>query len=629
MEAVTQQVIAERPDELKNCLVAVSNSQCEINGLQGGGPELQRAEEWGAEVIISRGGTATYIAERTEIPVVEIQVTALDILQAFRRAQQCAGKIGIAGCKNITYECESLKEFLHIDLCQVHLQDDYSCEELAQAVKQDGIQVLVGDALAIKFARTMGLEAYVIESGKGALYKALQEAEGVARVRRKEQSRADLLRTVIDSSTDGIIAIDETSRVTLINKVAEKFFNLKGSETIGRLANDVIPNTRLPQVLETGKAEIAEVQTVDYRQIATKRIPIITGRGVSGAVATFQEVSQLQRYEQAVRQKLHDQGLTAKFTLEQIVGESPLMKQAKQLTRAYSATESTVLITGESGTGKELFAQSIHNLSQRRNAPFVAVNCAALPGNLLESELFGYEEGAFSGAKKGGKIGLVELAHGGTLFLDEIGEMPLGLQARILRVIQERAVMRVGGHKVIPINVRILAATNQNLGKLVEQKLFREDLYYRLAVLPLHLPPLRERRQDVRLIADSFLQKYAAYHHRTYQLSGEAVAALNEYAWPGNVRELANITERLALLSPQAELGRREIETVLSMAGRDSLIDQGKGDLWVLVDELRQRGMGARKIARIAADKGYEIKYWQIAYHLDKAEKHRDRKGCN
>jgi PAS domain S-box-containing protein len=617
MQTVAEQVIAERAIELGNCDIIVSTSHCDVTGFQDSLVELRKAQEWGAEVIISRGGTAAYLAEHSDIPVVEIEVTALDILQAFCKAGQDASMVGIAGFKNIIYECESLYDFLGIHLRQVTILDDSDYEGMKQAIN-DGVQILVGDALARRYANLIGISCFLIESGKASIYKAIREGEAVVKIRRKEQSRAAMLRTIIDSSTDSIVAIDDTARITLFNKAAEELFHVNQNQVVGCPVADIIPNTRLPHVLRTGKPEIGEVQMIGVRPIATKRIPIKTGKQVTGVIATFQEVAQLQKFEQSIRQKLYNKGLTAKFHFNQIIGESAAIRKAKDLARTYAVTDSTVMITGESGTGKELFAQSIHNLSTRRNAPFVAVNCAALPETLLESELFGYEEGAFSGAKKGGKIGLVELAHHGTLFLDEIGEMPLSLQARILRMLQEKEVMRLGGHKIIPVNVRIVVATNQDLPQLVAAKRFREDLYYRLNVLPLHLPPLRGRPEDISQLVEHFIQQLATKQSTINGISDEAVRVLKEYAWFGNVRELANVVERLVLLSPSPIIEKQHVEDVLNVPNRTNSSLKTDSDMWSLVAEFRKAGMGARKIAKLLTQKGYEIKYYQIAYHLDK-----------
>lgn len=620
MQEIAEQIVTERARELANCDIAVSTSHCDVTGFQNSLAELGRAQEWGAEVIISRGGTAAYIAEHTDMPVVEIEVTALDILRAFNQAGRDLSTIGIAGFKNVIYEYESLYDFLGTNLRQVTLLDDCDDAGMKQAM-DEGIQVLVGDALAMRFANTVGMACILIESGKASIYKAIREAEAVAKIRRKEQSRTETLRTIIDSTTDGIIAIDDNARITLFNKTAEELFGFSHTQVVGCPVAEVIPNTRLPQVLRSGVPEIGEVQSIGKRQIATKRIPIRTGGQVNGVVATFQEVSQLQKFEQSIRRKIHDKGLTAKFHLNQIVGESPALRKAKELARTYAVADSTVMITGDTGTGKELFAQGIHNLSPRRDAPFVAVNCAALPESLLESELFGYVEGAFSGAKKGGKMGLVELAHHGTLFLDEIGEMPLSLQSRILRIIQEKEVMRLGSDKITPVNVRILVATNQDLTKLVATKRFREDLYYRLNVLPLHLPPLRERLDDVRLLAEHFIRKFAAKRPVVKTISPEGIKVLKEYPWFGNVREFANVVERLVLLSPSPVIEKRHVEEVLSVSQKAGAAANTPGDMWALADDFRRAGMGARRIAKVLAQKGYEVKYYQVAYHLDKAKR--------
>lgn len=617
MQEVAEQVVAERARELATCDIVVSTSHCDVTGFQNSLAELRKAQEWGAEVIVSRGGTAAYIAEHTDIPVVEIEVTALDMLRAFNKAGKDASTIGLAGFRNVIYECESLYDFLGTQLRQVTILDDCDDAGMKQAISE-GIQILVGDALAIRFANSAGISCILIESGKASIYKAIREAESVVRVRRKEQARTEMLRTIIDSSTDGIIAVDDAARITLFNKAAEDIFGFGQDWAAGRPVADVIPNTRLPYVLSSGEPEIGELQIIGKRQIATKRIPIRTGDQVTGVVATFQEVSQLQKFEQSIRRKLYDKGLTAKFHLNQIVGDSPALQKAKELARTYAATDSTVMITGETGTGKELFAQSIHNLSARRDAPFVAVNCAALPESLLESELFGYEEGAFSGAKKGGKIGLVELAHRGTLFLDEIGEMPLSLQTRILRMIQEKEVMRLGGDRINLVNVRILVATNQDLTRLVAVNRFREDLYYRLNVLPLHLPPLRERPEDISRLVEHFVRKLATNRQPVKSVSPEAVQALREYPWFGNVRELANVVERLVLLSPGAEIGRRQVAEVVNVPDKPGAAANPPADVWALVEEYRKMGMGARKIARVLAQQGYDIKYYQVAYRLDK-----------
>jgi transcriptional regulator with PAS, ATPase and Fis domain len=353
---------------------------------------------------------------------------------------------------------------------------------------------------------------------------------------------------------------------------------------VGRSVSEVIPNTRLPAVLDNGVAEMGEVQHLGNKELATKRIPIKIKDEVVGAIASFQDVTQLQRFEQAIRQKLHSKGLVAKVSLNQIIGSSPALEAAKRQARRYAMSSSTVLITGESGTGKEMFAQSIHNLSSRDKSPFVAVNCAALPENLLESELLGYEEGAFTGAKKGGKQGLFELAHGGTMFLDEIGEMPLALQARLLRVLQEKEVMRLGGDRVIPVDVRVIAATNQDMAELVAKKQFREDLYYRLDILRLYLPPLRDRKGDIPMLVEYFYRKLNLLNPTVKGIAPEALTILEKLSWPGNVRELVNLMERALLLSDNEVVTAEDIRSILPAQAASLQADSLPGEYGNLED---------------------------------------------
>ena len=265
--------------------------------------------------------------------------------------------------------------------------------------------------------------------------------------------------------------------------------------------------------------------------------------------AVVQPVEQVQSYARSIRKKQHGEGLIAYYTLDDMIGKSLAIRQLKREILKYAGTHSNVLITGESGTGKEMIAQAMHNLSQCSKGPFVAINCGAFTESLLESELFGYEEGTFTGAKKGGKAGVFELADGGTLFLDEIGDMPYVLQNRLLRVLQERAVMRVGGSKVIPVDVRIIAATNQNLEKDIEEKKFRLDLYYRLDVLRIRVPALRERDGDISLLARIFLANLNKEYGRNKGFDKEVLHYLTTLPWPGNIRQLNNIVERMVLLS--------------------------------------------------------------------------------
>ncbi|SMC32105.1 PAS domain S-box-containing protein [Sporomusa malonica] len=523
----------------------------------------KEAVDKGAEMIISCGGTAQLIAAAINVPVVEIKVTVLDVLNALGKVKPKKSLVGIAGFPNVIYGCEKLLNFCKMPLQVINLENHSEAKEKILTAAHQGIRVIVGDSISVETAIQLGLQGILIQSDKNSISQAIKEAQLIVGVRRNEQERFQLLKIIIESSTDGIISIDSNNRINIFNPMAEEIFQMPAAQAIAQPVTAIIPNTRLPQVIAHGISEIGDIQYIGSKVIATKRIPIKIGNEVVGAVANFQDITQLQRYEQDIRQKLYAKGLTAKVSIDEIIGTSAALTITKERARLYGATDSTILITGESGTGKEMFAQSIHNLSKRKNGPFVAINCAALPDNLLESELFGYEEGAFTGARKGGKPGLLELAHNGTVFLDEISEMHLILQSRLLRVLQEKEVMRLGGDRVIPIDVRYIAATNQNLDELVANKQFRQDLYYRLNILRVHVPPLRERTSDIPALAEYFIKKFNKQHKKDVTISAGIQKILKKHRWPGNVREFANSIERAVLLATGNMIGESCIRQAL------------------------------------------------------------------
>lgn len=355
------------------------------------------------------------------------------------------------------------------------------------------------------------------------------------------ESELDSLLNVLD---DGIIAVDASGLIHAFNKRAEKIIGYKKENVIGKNAKDIVPQIPINKVIDTAEPIKAILIKIKGDDISTTIVPVITLKTVTGALVIINEFTEEEKNQHKLRVQLLGKGHKAKYKFKNIVGKSPDMEELKNIAKRMAKSDSSVLISGESGTGKELFAQAIHNDSKRKDYQFVAVNCAALPESLLESELFGYEEGAFTGARKGGKLGLFELAHKGTLFLDEIGEMALNLQARLLRVIQEREVMRIGADRVIKIDIRIIAATNKNLKELVDKGKFRNDLYYRLKVLPLETISLRDRREDIMLLVDNMQKELEV----EFELAQDTIRAFRNYSWEGNVRELKNYVEYLAHL---------------------------------------------------------------------------------
>ncbi len=499
------------------------------------------------------------------------------------------------------------------------------------------------------------------------------------------------IQKIINSTHDAMIAIDKEGIITLFNPSAEKLTGQKINDAIGKPIEDVIENTRLPIILETGDSELNQQQPLRNTTIITNRMPVLDDdNNVIGAIAIFRDISELMELAeqitnlnqitetleatinatqdaisvvdakgngiiinpaytrmtgytqseiigkdcsvdlaegesvhmqvlktgQPVKGKklfvgpnrkeviaeaapiivkgevigsvaiIHDlteineiykkldqanqiiRNLEAKYTFEDIIGNSPILAYAIEKAKIAADTPATVILRGESGTGKELFAHAIHNASSRKFAQFVRVNCAAINENLLESELFGYEEGAFTGASKGGKLGLFEKANGGTIFLDEIAEISLSTQAKLLRVIQEKEILRVGGNKPIPINVRIITATNVDLEKAIEENRFRLDLYYRLNVVPIRIPALREHIEDIDALTDYLVTKYNQEYGRNVEtVDSKVIDKLKKKTWPGNVRELENYIGRAMINVKMHEsvLNMNHVQTIESV----------------------------------------------------------------
>lgn len=369
----------------------------------------------------------------------------------------------------------------------------------------------------------------------------------------------EIIDEFIEKAYEGLIIIDKNGFITKFKY--EKFLDVKEEECIGKHVTEVIENTRLHIVLKTGHPEIGDVQTIKGHNVITSRIPIIRDGIVVGAVGTilFKDVMEVKHMVEHLDQmkvhiKKYKQDLKrlnqAKYSFEQILTNDPQMLMMIGIAKKAAETNSSVYIEGKSGTGKEYFAHAIHEASYRRYGPFVKINCAGIPKDLFESELFGYEPGAFTGASTHGKIGKFELANGGTIFLDELSSLPFEMQAKLLRVIEERELERIGGNERIPLDVRFISASNEKLREMVEEGKFRSDLYYRLNVVNVSLPPLADRHRDVPMLANHFLKRFSTdYPNCPTQFSREALHCLEHYEWPGNIRELRNVIESAVSLT--------------------------------------------------------------------------------
>lgn len=364
------------------------------------------------------------------------------------------------------------------------------------------------------------------------------------------------LEEIINLAILRLVVVDKDGIILYINPTYCDFLGTTMEQAIGSHVQDVIENTRMHIVARTGQAEIEDLQPINGSVMVANRYPLVIDGELVGSLGTviFPDPENVHDYNNKMQSLIEElnfyktkaeEELTSKYRFQDLVGESPAFLSTKKFAERVAASNSSILITGESGTGKELFAHAIHQQSTRNNYPFVAINCASIPEDLFESELFGYEDGAFTGAKKGGKEGLLKVANNGSVFLDEIGDMPFSMQSKLLRAIQEKEIIPVGGHKTIPINLRVIAATNQDLMKKVEEGTFRRDLYYRLNVIHIEIPPLRERKEDILPISSKLLQKIEKrFYKKGIMLSHEVEKRLLQHSWPGNVRELENVLER-------------------------------------------------------------------------------------
>jgi PAS domain S-box-containing protein len=561
-------------------------------------PLARRLEGQEAEVFVARGGTAMLLRkEGIKTPIVEIHLTSADIVQALAKAKSKVRSdnpaIGVVAFPNMIQNLLDFLPFLNLNLICHSLSSEGDASRLVEEAIVAGAQVLLGGAITAKIARDRRLPVVLLRSGEASIRLALEEAQRIVYARRIEVHRSNELKAMLEYAYEGIIAINSEGRVTIFNPVAQSVTGIGLEEALGRPADQVIPSISFMDVLQSGSQDVGEIVDFGHSKVMVNRIPIRVGGEVVGAVATFQDITKIQSMEERIRREIYSQGHVAKFSFGDIYGNSPSLMETIDVARQYARVDSTVLIHGETGVGKELFAQSIHTAGDRSSGPFVAVNCAALPEALLESELFGYVEGAFTGARRKGKPGLFELAHHGTIFLDEISEIPLSLQGRLLRVLQEREVIRLGHDRVIPVDVRVLCATNRDLHRLVEEGNFRKDLYWRLNVLSLSIPPLRERRGDVVPLTLQFLDILSPSGHHGIVLSGDALSFLTQYPWPGNVRELRNLCERLTVVHTGKTVDAAFLTHLM--------------EYWYSTQPLRSGSKGMEDIERALAQAGGKI----------------------
>lgn len=515
-----------------------------------GAPLAREAMENGAKIIISRGGTTDSIRKELGVEPIEVDVSIHAIVEYIHEHTKPDTRIAVMG----------YKAFLNITgpICRI-LKREYACFEVSDNTVSDDVMaqvtawkpdIILGDVVSVRLANSLSLPCRLIESSTASIVDAFEQAMLTLNNIERHISAMEKIAAVLDCIKEGAMLVSSAGVIEEVNKQGCMLLGAQRAELIDTNVHALFSSDDIRTAVASGQNKNNIVLSHGERNLAVSVVPATPEKDNTETVLLFQQIEDIQKTESSLRRKLLEKGFFAKFSFQDILHRSPAMKKTVDIAKEYAESTSNIMIQGETGTGKELFAQSIHNASPLADGPFVPVNCAALPGTLLESELFGYAPGAFTGALRHGKTGLFELAHGGTLFLDEISEMDIFLQARLLRAIQAQEIMRIGDNKVIPVNVRIISATNRDPGEEVAAGRMRADLFFRLNVLDLSVPPLRERKGDISFLFGHYVSIYEnKMRRRVKKPSGTVLNELEVRAWPGNVRELENLAEKYVTLN--------------------------------------------------------------------------------
>lgn len=518
----------------------------------------------GAETIISRGGVATVLQQNVDVPVISIKYSFSDFAISIEKARKISNKIAIVSYGTGIAYAQRILPFFDAKITMAQVKNAADMEETLRELQKSGIEVIIGGHSSTTAAQKLGMHTVYMSANRYDFIEAVENAQKNLAMYYEQKSRLQTITAVLNSATTAMLVIDNHGQITNMNGKAQDVLGVTEENAVGKSYRKVFPDSRIVEETLRGHEVREKIIQYNMNYLVVSSNPILLDGNIIGAVLNIQVGKEIQSIENKLRIKTVSSGYVARSEFSDILGTSAAICTVKERASVYAQVDSTIMLYGESGVGKELFAQSIHNDSKRRNYPFVAVNCAALPESLLESELFGYEKGAFTGARAEGKAGIFEMAHRGTIFLDEIGEMPLTLQSRLLRVLQEKEVTRIGGSRVLPIDVRILAATNRDLHEEVKKGNFRNDLYYRLCVLVLTIPPLR-RKEDIQSLATAFAERFSRKYEREFRgFCEDGIDALCQLNFPGNVRELSNLVERMVILSRNGTLGRDVLEEALS-----------------------------------------------------------------
>ncbi|MBO3275539.1 propionate catabolism operon regulatory protein PrpR [Pseudomonas schmalbachii] len=513
-----------------------------------------------ADIFICSGASADYLRQNISTSVLSIHMGEFDLIRALDLARTRATRVGILSFRHTYPELAALQSLFTVAIREATYASFEEARQQVQLLASEGYRVIVGSSTVVQLADEAGVQG-VLALNVDSIRRALDNALSICRSRVQSLIQQQRLNAVMRNLSDGVIAVDADGLVQSLNPRMATLLEISADWARGRPLREVMPALEPAALPCSSESQENQLIRIGTKTLAANLTPIIEDGKTDGMVITCREANAIQRADRHIRSLARPRHFTARYRFEQILGDAPAFRETVHLAQLYAQTDSTVLITGESGTGKELLAQSLHNASARQQAPFVAINCAAFPESLLESELFGYEEGAFTGSRKGGKIGLIEAAHTGTLFLDEIGDMPVSLQTRLLRVLQEREVLRLGASEPTPVDLRVVAATHCDLRTRIADGRFREDLFYRLNILRLVVPPLRQRAQDIPMLVNGILGRLSRApgmpRFETIALP-RLMPYLIRHRWPGNIRELENIVERAAISAQVLEGSDRD-----------------------------------------------------------------------
>lgn len=560
--------------------------------------------EKGAQAIIGRGGGYSLVIDTVNVPVIPMNMKSTDLLRAIEIAKKYSKKVVlILGDNEVSFDYVGWRNVISTEITEEWFESKYEIRsKVVKYIDQKDEIVIVGGGLACSFARQYGIDSVFATASDESIREAVEYCKKLLDTLGEEKFNNEVLRNILDGIKDGVIAIDSNGSIILYNESAKNMLKVERKCALNKYILDVFPKMEwmLDCLHEKEDVEDRKIRNINNLIVNTRTTLIKVDNSTYGVLGIIQDITKLQNLERKIRFDLNQKGLYARYTFDDFLFKDKLTKEFIEEAKKIGKSDYTTLLYGESGSGKEIIAHSIHNISKRKDRPFVAINCATIAENLLESEFFGYEEGAFTGARKGGKRGLFELAHGGTLFLDEINSLSFNIQTKLLRVIEERQIMRIGSDYIIPLDIRIIAATNESLTEKIVMGTFRADLFYRLSSLEINIPPLRDRREDIIPLFNNFVNEVLKDDglnginsiDENFVLTKDEMDKLYNYSWPGNVRELKTIAQKYVVtgkiklrqdrdfktkkLLPNSEVDKFNSETTASVEVQDESINISK-----------------------------------------------------